>query len=124
MHVKVNIDPRLKDGELLKGINSISSRLRDRAEQMPKYLAKDVELNWSHRKFTDGSIDPQLVTLGINDGLVTLDVTFSAKGVKNAVNVGEPDAAFWVYQLWDKYLRNRIDHSLHRMDELMSADKE
>src|SRR6266481_5843489 len=84
MHVKVNIDPRLKDGELLKGIDSITARLRERAEQMPKYLGNDVELNWSQRKLADGVLDPQLVTLGINDGIVRLDDTFSSRGVRNA----------------------------------------
>ena len=124
MDIRATIDPEMKEAGLLKGIDSINARIRSNASKLPQNLGKQAELHWSFRKYANGLIDPQLTTLRIQDEFVSLEDTFTTKGVINAVHHGEPDAAYWVFQLWTRYLDKRLENSRSRIDELMATVQE
>jgi hypothetical protein len=120
MELVTEIDPALRsDPELLAGIEALNGEFRRRAAKLPDFVGGPLRVEWLRPSGGPGELS---VEFRMGDERVSTSGVVREETLRTAaMGTDKTDPAFWMFGVWDDYLKTRIEHSLRRAGELMAT---
>lgn len=110
------------DAPLARGIDQINKVLLERSERFAERYPEDAP-EWMKAEWVGPDPGSGLIMLRLTSSDLGAPIVdrFTADGIRNGVGRGEPDAAHWVFRVWDGFLESQIDKSLRRVRDQMTT---